>query len=212
MDFNIVLEHTVWELRGRDCIELDDMSVPKKRIMTSRSFGRLTGDRLELHEAIRHHASRGAEKLRSQQSLARALLVFVKTNPFCEGLPQHSESILLPLPSPTDDSRLIVRAASQGLRALYKQGFLYQKVGVMLTDLTDQEQLDILMNQQSDEERERSERLMATLDKLNRELGAGTIKLGGGRKNASWHLRCAYRSPRYTTRWDEPPIMRAGSP
>jgi len=208
--FSVVMERTVWELRGRDCIELDDTSEPKKQIMTSRSFGRLTGDRQELHEAIRHHASRGAEKLRKQQSLACALVVFVKTNPFRPELPQHHESLLLALPRPTDDSRLIVQAASRGLDRIHRAGVAYQKCGVMLTDLVDRthEQLDILADQQSDAERERSERLMATLDKLNRELGAGTVKLGGGRENAAWHLRCAYRSPRYTTRWEELPVVK----
>lgn len=57
----------------------------------------------------------------------------------------------------------------------------------MLTDLTDRshEQLDILADRQSDAERERSERLMATLDKFNLELVAGTVKLGDGRENAA---------------------------
>ena len=55
--FNVVLERTVWELRGRDCIELDDMHQPKKQIMTSRSFGRLTGNLADLREAVRAHAA-----------------------------------------------------------------------------------------------------------------------------------------------------------
>lgn len=210
--FNVNMERTVWELRGMDCIELDDMHQPKKQIMTSRSFGRLTGQITDMREAVRHHASRGAEKLRGQKSLARALLVFVKTNPFREDLPQHSQSMVVALPRPTDDSRLIVRAAMQGLESVHRKGFAYQKCGVMLMDLCDRasEQLDLMATHQSEEERERNERLMATLDKLNREHGSGTVTIGRSSKDAAWHLRSQWRSPRYTTRWDELPVVKMG--
>lgn len=207
--FGVVLERTVLELRGTDCIDTGDMSEPKKQIMTSRSFGRLTSDIGDLREAVRAHAARGGEKLRKQASLARALMVFVKTNPFREDLPQYSRSVLVPLPRTTDDGRLIVHAAMAGLRSLYRPGYAYQKCGVMLTDLCDRanEQLDLMATPLSDSERQRNERLMATLDKLNREHGRGTISIGMSRKDAAWHLRCQNRTPRYTTRWDELPVV-----
>lgn len=44
---------------------------------------------------------------------------------------------------------------------------------------------------------------MATMDKLNRELGRGTIQLGLPRAGNAWGLRSEHRTPRYTTRWDE---------
>lgn len=39
------------------------------------------------------------------------------------------------------------------------------------------------------EEAKRSERLMATMDKLNRELGKGKVQLGLPRKGNAWALR-----------------------
>ncbi|WP_224424384.1 DUF4113 domain-containing protein [Modicisalibacter sp. MOD 31.J] len=82
----------------------------------------------------------------------------------------------------------------------------------MLTDMSPRthEQQDLLADQQSDADRERSERLMATLDKLNNEHGAGTVRLGLGRADAAWHMRSANRTPRYTAKWDELPIVRMG--
>jgi len=35
------------------------------------------------------------------------------------------------------------------------------------------------------------------------KMGKSTVRLGLPEKNAPWHLRCANRSPRYTTNWDE---------
>lgn len=203
--FNVVMERIVYELRGEDCIPLDDMTQPKQQIMVSRSFGRLTQNKTDLREAIRTHASRAGEKLRKQKGLAQAIMVFVRTNRFRQDLPSYSKSIVIPLPYATCDSRDLVSAAMAGLEQIFKSGIWYQKCGVMLMDLCDHhnEQLGLLDEQQSDEKRERNEKLMATLDKLNREHGKNTVRLGMPRKVNAWELRCEHRTPRYTTRWDE---------
>lgn len=203
--FSVVMERIIYELRGENCISLDDMAQPKQQIMVSRSFGRLTDNKTDLNEAIRVHASRAGEKLRKQAGLARAIMVFVRTNRFRTDLPSYSKSLVVPLPHPTDDSRELVRAAIAGLEHIFKKGIWYQKCGVMLMDLCDQknEQHSLLAEPLSDEKRAKNEKLMATLDKLNREHGKNTVRLGMARKENAWELRCQHRTPRYTTRWDE---------
>ena len=49
---------------------------------------------------------------------------------------------------------------------------------------------------------------MATMDKLIRELGKGTVQLGLPRKDNVWSLRSERRTPRYTTHWNELLIVR----
>ncbi|MDO6786335.1 DUF4113 domain-containing protein [Cobetia marina] len=44
---------------------------------------------------------------------------------------------------------------------------------------------------------------MATLDAMNQKMGRGTVRLGVDRPDAAWQLRCAHRSARYTTNWQE---------
>lgn len=206
--FSVVMERLVYELRGVDCIPLDDMQQPKKQIMVSRSFGRLTQNKTDLLEAVRVHASRAGEKLRKQKGLAQAIMVFVRTNRFRTDLPSYSKIVVVPLPYASCDSRDLVRAATAGLEQIFKLGIWYQKVGIMLMDLCDHnnEQLGLLAEQQSDEQRERNEKLMATLDKLNREHGRNTVRIGMPRKANIWELRCEHRTPRYTTKWNELPI------
>ncbi|MFY0989942.1 Y-family DNA polymerase [Halomonas sp. C05BenzN] len=205
--FSVTLERTALELRGIPCIEMNDMHEARQRIMTSRSFGRLTGDPGEIREAIRQHAQRSAEKLRAQDSHARAVYVFLKTNPHRLDLPQYSPGAIVELPEPTDDSRAILHAAGRALQAIYRPRYLFMKGGVMLIDLVDanRQQLSLLDTPQRRAERERSERLMAALDDLNRKMGRGTVTLGRATPGAAWHLRCANRTPRWTTRWDELP-------
>ncbi|WP_111414574.1 Y-family DNA polymerase [Billgrantia lactosivorans] len=209
--FSVTLERTALELRGISCIEMNDFHEPRQRIMTSRSFGKLTDDIGEIREAMRQHGQRGAEKLRSQGSLARAVLVFLKTNPFRQDLPQYTPSAVVELSRPTDDSREILHAAGHALQRIYRKGYLYQKGGVMLLDLVDasRQQLSLLDTPQSDADRQRSAKLMGVMDELNSRMGRGTVKLGTPSPGAAWHLRCANLTQRYSTRWDELPIARA---
>ncbi|MDR5900258.1 Y-family DNA polymerase [Halomonas vilamensis] len=208
--FSVVQERLVWELRGQPAIQLDDMSAPKQQIMVSRSFGRLTGNPHDLREAIRHHAARAGEKLRQQGGVTSAVMVFVRTNPFRSDLPQYRNRVVVTLDRPTDDSRDLIAAAVQGLRHLWRKGYRYHKAGVMLLDLAPKanRQLTLTETPQTAAEVKRSERLMATVDKLNRELGKGTIQLGLPRQNNAWTLRSERRTPRYTTRWNELPQVK----
>ncbi len=203
--FSVNLERTLLELRGIPCLEMHDGDDTRQRIMTSRSFGRLTGELDDLREAIRQHAQRSAEKLRRQRSLARAVLVFLRTNRHRPEHIQYNPSVIVELDHPTADSRLILAAAGQALERIYRPRYWFMKAGVMLLDLIDAErqQLRLFDAPQQAAERERSERLMATLDTLNQCMGRGTVRLGMPRGDAAWHLRCAHLSSRYTTRWGE---------
>ncbi|OCG00801.1 Y-family DNA polymerase [Gilliamella sp. wkB112] len=209
--FSVVLERTVLELRGIACIELDDLATPKKNIMTSRSFGRLTGELFDLQEAIRIHACRGAEKLRHQQSVANAVAVFLKTNHFRKDLNQYYPSIVVPLAVATDDSRLIVHAAQKGLQSIYKKGYLFMKAGVMLLDLkakNSNSQYDLFTNESIVTWQQQNDRLMQTIDNINRKMGKNTIQLGGTQPQAPWQIKRQLLSQRYTTRWDELPLVK----
>ncbi|WP_187774701.1 Y-family DNA polymerase [Billgrantia pellis] len=209
--FSVTLERTALELRGVPCIEMNDFDEARQRIMTSRSFGKLTDNLDEIREAIRQHGQRGAEKLRRQNGLAKAVLVFLKTNPFRQDLHQYSPSLVLELPRPTADSREILHAAGHALQRIYRKGYLYQKGGVMLLDLVDasRQQLSLLDTPQSDADRQRSAKLMNTMDELNKRMGRGTVSLGRPTPGAAWHLRCANLTQRCSTRWDELPLVQA---
>jgi DNA polymerase V len=58
-------------------------------------------------------------------------------------------------------------------------------------------------------DRGRSERLMAVLDDVNRRLGPDTLRYAAAGFERPWYMRREHASPRFTTRWDELPIVRA---
>lgn len=210
--FSVVLERTSRELAGMYCIDMLDEREGKKMIMTSRSFGRACTDRRQVAESLVVHASRGAEKLRRQGSLACALTVILRTNRFAQNEVVHRDTALVALPRPTDNTFDIVRAVHRALARIWQPGVRYHKSGVMLMDLINEthQQLDVFQPPQSDTDRRRSDGLMATLDDLNRRFGREAVTVGYRHppEEAAWRMRSCFCSRRWTTRIEESPSAR----
>jgi len=212
--WSVVLERTVRELQGTPCIGLDDAPAPKKEIACTRSFGHAVTELSDLTQAVTEFASRAAEKVRKQHSLASEVMVFIRTSPFRKD-PQYSRSIVVPLRRPTADTGAIVQATVLGLRAIYCQGFKYAKAGVMLLDLQPdsvvQGELD-LGDDDSIEDIADKARLMSALDAINKRYGHGTMKMASAGLDGDrrvWSMRQERRTPVYTTNWADIPIARA---
>jgi DNA polymerase V len=222
--FSVVLEKTVLELRGTPCMSIDDAPAPRQQILVSRSFGKAVTTLDGIIEAVSEFASRAAEKLRSQQSVASAIHVFFSTSPFRQNERQHQASVTMPLVRPTADTRVLVAAAAATVRQQYRVGFNYAKAGVMLVDLqqadeASQGELDLFGSAEIDAVapaagRDRA-RLMDAMDVLNRRFGRDAVRIGSAtvassqQETRAWAIKQERRSPRWTTRWDEIPVVRA---
>ncbi|MDI1272346.1 Y-family DNA polymerase [Polaromonas sp.] len=207
--WSVVLERTVRELQGQQCISLEDQPAPKKEIAYTRSFGGAVTELADLVAAVTRFASGAAVKLRAQGSKAGQLQVFAHTSAFRPG-PKYSRSLILPLRRPTDDSMALVNAAVRGIEAIYRPGFNFAKAGVMLLDLQDggieQGELDL------EPEPPARGQLMGTLDKLNDRYGRGTVTLGSaGVKGPQRHFEMKQNllTPQYTTCWADLPVAKA---
>jgi DNA polymerase V len=138
--FGVTVERTCMELRGISCIALEEVAPVNQQIIRAKSFGQKISSLREVEEAVCTNLARAVDALRRQHLLCGALQVFVETDRFREDEPQYSAGRTIPLPSPSDDIRVLTTAAAWALRRIYKPGFLYKKGGVMLTDLRAQEQ------------------------------------------------------------------------
>ena len=206
--FGVVMERTGNELRGVSCLSLEEVSPAKKQIISSRSFGHsvLTFD--ELRECVATYMTRAAEKLRAQHSVCEAVQVFVMTNRFKATDRQYSNEALVPLPNPSADTRLLIRAAVFGLERIYRPGYLYKKAGVILQGISSEagKQQSLLT---TFGDGVKSEAMMHTLDKLNERFGAGTLNIAAAGIDKSWTMRRENKTPNYTTQWGELPIAHA---
>lgn len=220
--WSVIFERTVRELRGESCLDLEDIPPNKQEIACTRSFGRPVTELRDLIEAVSDFSSRAAEKLRRQNGVAGQVLVFIRTSPFRKTA-QYSRSMVMPLRSPTSDTPALATAAAHALRMIYRTGFEYAKAGVMLLDLapSSRVQLELAFDTSTDESGATAAggahriELMRAVDGLNDRYGRGTLTIGArGTQRLSgsgrnWQMKQERRTPAYTTRWSDMPVVRA---
>lgn len=205
--FSVVLERTVRELRGVSCLELEEVAPDKQQIMCSRSFGQYVEDCDQLKEIVASYVSRAAEKLRHQDSLAGALMVFIRTNPFNPRAAQYHRSLSIPLPEATADTRILINWALRVLRRIYRPDFAYQKAGVMLSELRPRTTAQASLFADPDDDRGRQ--LMDTIDAINRRWGRGTLRSAAEGMKKPWQMKRQRLSAAYTTDWKGLPLVHA---
>ena len=199
--FSVVMEKMIRELNGTSCIDLEEVTPPKKEIVCSRSFGVEVTSLTDLEEAVSLYISRASEKLRRQHSYAGSVSVFINTSRFAAPKDNYFNVMRIPLPTQTASTIVLTKAAIWGLRKIYRRGYKYQKAGVMLSNLVDTQirQTDLFglspINNRT--------QLMETIDNINDRMGRSTIKLASEGFVQPWKMKQGNRSPNYTTSWDE---------
>lgn len=197
---------TVLELNGQPCINLEHVVPAKKGIISSRSFGKYLTEKHQLAEAVATYTSRAAEKLRRQNSVANMIYVFLRTNPFKES-PQYHNGVQVILPIATNFTSELIDWAMKGLDQIYKEGYLYQKAGVMLAGIIPEKIKQIALFDNYD--REKVEQATKAMDKLNSIFGSGTINYAATGVRKEWTMKRELKSPNFTTRWEELPKAKA---
>jgi DNA polymerase V len=191
------------ELRGIPCISLTGLSSSKKSLAVTRSFGRPVTAWEEMREAVASYATRAGEKLRLHGLQASAMQVFMHTNRFNGDAPYsggHTVEI-----EPTADTFALIASALRVARSIWKEGYRYQKAGVVLVDLYGVGELPVQLFPSRDPKK--SARLMQAVDAINAREGRGSVRPAHVPAQPKWQGRQRNVSPRYTTRIEE--IMQA---
>ena len=189
------------ELLGKPCIALETVMQAKKNIATTRAFGKKLSDLDTISEAAATHAIRCAEKLRKQKSIAQFLTIFIHTDPFSENEKYIYRTITVTLPVASNTNSELATAALTGLNKIFLQGLLYKKVGVIVSGLSNENQVQGNIFEGKDNSRLKI--LSTVSDNLNMRFGRDTVKLAAQGNKKEWKLKQENLSPRYTTRWDE---------
>lgn len=196
----VVGARIVMELRGVSCLPLEVCPSPKKSLTCSRTFAKATPSLTDLREAVALYTTRVAEKLRRARLAASVLTVFVHTDRFKEG-PQYYNAGTHTLAYPTDSMLELLHCAMNALERIFREGFDYRKVGVMLHSFSPVDQLTLRMF--DDDKSERFRQVMVAVDKINRRWGKDTVRFAAANPDGSWQPKFEKRSPRYTTRLQE---------
>jgi DNA polymerase V len=161
-----------------------------------------------MREAIASYASRAAEKMRRHGVVAENLQVFMHTSAHNQD-PWYSNGVTARFAETTNDTGEIVALALRLGERIWREGFRYAKTGIMVTELLPETVRQPAL--WSEVEREKRERAWAVVDRLNVKLGRGAVRvLAAGPKEAAWNLRAEFLSPRWTTRWSDIPVVKAG--
>lgn len=193
------------ELRGIPCLPLELVKSAKKSIISSKSFGQPVTTLTGMKEAVATYLSTAAEKLRKQGSLAGAIQVFISTNTFNPSQPQHVQSMTATLPRPSASTSTLLKVGVQCLEQIFMPGFQYKKAGVMLLDIAPDSHQQSLFGQDDCER----PGLMQAMDRINSRWGRHTIQLAAAGLAKPWQMAQSYKSPAYTTNWQELPLVKA---
>jgi len=199
--FGVVVERTVRELNGTPCISIDALPA-KQQIICSRSFGERITQLQDMRQAVCQYAERAAEKLRQERQYCKHVSVFVRTSPYANE-PQYGNNANQTLMLATQDTRDIVAAAMRALESIWRDGYRFQKAGVVLNDFCDKPgQIDMF---DESPPRPNSEALMHAIDRIN-TTGLGKVWFAGQGIDKGWKMKREMLSPAYTTHWHDLPV------
>ena len=190
------------ELKGKKRFNIEQNKSSKKTICTSRSFGKDISNLNELKAAVTTYAVRCAEKLRKEKTCANFISVFINTNPFKSDNNQFQAYHCIKLDRATNDNFDIANAAISILERIYKSNYKYKKAGVIVGGIIPQNsvQLNLFYRGKNIYNRQR---LMKSIDNINRTMGRDTIHLLSQSFNDTWNLKQKKLSSCYTTRWEQ---------
>ncbi len=194
------------ELNGESCISLEEDTQPKKQIISSRSFGELLTDLNLIQEAIANHATRAAEKLRSQKSACYGMQVFIHTNPFRSQDPQYYGTKTILLSEGMSETNRLIHHAQEATEHIFRDHFKYKKCGIILFNIhpEDESQMNLFTSMAS----EKAKRATLLMDQINSKYGTDSVKFAACGTTKHWQMLSEHRSQRFTTHWKE--ILEVG--
>lgn len=163
------------ELQGTPSIELRNRD-RKQSIAHSRTFAYMTDSLPTLEQYVRGYAAATAATLREQHSVCRTVTVFLCTNRHRADLPQYRNGATAKRATATADSTALIKQAIDLLRSIYRTGYQYKQAGVILSDISQEQGMQLDLFSEPDDARRR--RLMQVADALNKKFGDDTISFG----------------------------------
>ncbi|NTV15171.1 MAG: Y-family DNA polymerase [Desulfobulbaceae bacterium] len=197
---------TMHELQGISCYPLEEMPPSKQSIACSRSFGVPVIALKDMLEAAASYVARAAEKLREQKLTAGCVTMYLTTNRFRNDQAQYSNSKTVTMSSPTADTAELIAQAGRCLKELFRAGYIYQKVGVVLTDLVSE---NISQANLFTRPRRNRASLLEALDQINHRWGNDTLQYASAGLAKPWQHKRTMKSPSYTTNWGQLPVVNA---
>lgn len=198
----IGLARTIRELNWELCIGPDDDGSPRKSMTCTRTFPNPIGSLSSLKQYLATFSALIGGKLRAQRLMATSVRVLLQPSR-SSTVTVRGKSATIGLVIPSSDTRVLISASLEALKACYMEGGSWIRAGLMVVEtVTEANYTPDLF---APEPPPRSQELMLTLDSINRKSGKGTVRFGSEYRNIGQLLRRQYPSNRFTTSWIELP-------
>lgn len=198
--FGVHGERLALELRGLPCVDEEAAETERTQVMVSRTMKEGIRDVATLRDALSRFTEKAGRILRSEGLMASEVYVVLRTSRYEQADRLTCDSAGTNLPFPSDDTRVFLRAATELLDRLFREGYDYRKLGVLLMGL---QRADTVQPTFEHPEVATSP-LMNVLDRL--QAAGHRIHFASSSDKPLWHN--AHVGPAYTTRWEDLPDAR----
>ncbi|MDP7611982.1 MAG: Y-family DNA polymerase, partial [Nitrospinaceae bacterium] len=167
--FSVTLMRTVLELRGESCLKLEEPEESRKSLMCGRSFGKPLKELEDIRPALTHFVQNAVSRLWKYKQATSAITVYLSTNRFRKNITQRSVSASVEL-EVTNNLMQLNAAAQRALGQIFKSGFEYHKVGVLLHDFISVKNIPATLFE-TESSIQASQELMGAVKKINQKFG-----------------------------------------
>lgn len=170
-------------------------------------FGKRLTEIEPIKEAVATYTQRAAEKLRAQGSMCKKVRVSIRTGMFNPEEAKYANGAMVGPPYPTNDVRLMTKAAVEAVNRLFRSGFKYIKAEVLLMDLRQPGEFTDDLFAQS--QPVAAGKVMGLLDEINERRGRGMLRVASVPADPDWAMRRDLMSRSFTTRLDQLWVVKA---
>ena len=204
---NVFGSRTAMELKGIPCMFLEKYKKKRKNCCVSRSFARKVTKLEELRESITRHCLNAAEKIRADNQIVKKITIFIRTSLFQKDKDYYANTKDVDLAVETNDSIELVKEALIALDDIYKEGYRYQKTGIIFSGLKDMSIYNKNLFSTINNEEKRI-KLMKAIDNTNIKYGRNTLSIAQAGAEKIWNIRKQHSSKINTTCFDFLPSVK----
>ena len=194
------------ELKGHQCIPLEEIKKSKKEICVSRSFGKSITRIEDLKQALAIYAIKAAEKLRIQNLQTSNIHVFTRTSTYTKDIYQKSAN--KKLIEATNNTNTILKIIIELSEKIYHPEYKLAKAGVLMKDLTTCNYLQISIGDDYTKDKQGKENnLIKTIDSINKRFNNEKITWGITMRKNQWKMNRNLLSGSSTTNIEKIPTI-----
>tara|TARA_Y100001978_G_scaffold192373_1_gene197380 strand:+ start:351 stop:1622 length:1272 start_codon:yes stop_codon:yes gene_type:complete len=183
----IVGQRIQLELKGYQCLPLEEKKRQKREIQISRSFSQPITNLEDLRNALAIYAIKASEKMRIQNLQASTITIFTRTSHFSNF--SYQKSACEKLIEATNDTNIILKIVLKLSHQIYHPKYKLAKAGVLMQNLSDFTYFQQSIKNHSFKDKSGKERqLIKTIDSLNNKFKGEAITWGIAKKKQSWAM------------------------